>query len=187
ATRPFRKPLITLTPKSLLRHSKCISPLDDFTHGGFQEVLGDSWVDPNTVRRVVLCSGKIFYDLDEERRKLGTKDVALIRVEQLYPFPEKQINDNLTAFPFAESYVWVQEEPANMGAWAFISRQLKNLDLLLVARPESGSPATGFAHLHNKQQRKIIEKTFGECSCPRVETICRMICAPPEWRPGTQT
>lgn len=180
-----RKPLIVFTPKSLLRHPECISPLDDLTNGGFQEVIGDSWADPAKVRRVVMCTGKLFYDLDEERRKLARKDVALIRIEQLYPFPEKQLNDKLSVFLHAETFIWAQEEPANMGAWTFISRHLKNRDLLLVARPESGSPATGFANLHSKQQQKIIEKVFGECSCPRLETICTIMCAPAEWQNRT--
>lgn len=182
--RDIRKPLIVFTPKSLLRHPKCVSHFSDFVKGGFREVIDDAVTDPGKVRRVLLCSGKIYYELLEEREKTERQDTAIIRLEQLFPFPEKQLHEVLTTYPLAETFVWVQEEPANMGAWTFISRRLPSLNLLLVARPESGSPAAGSIHLHNLRQRKIVEKAFGECHCPRSGIICKMICAPKEWRPA---
>lgn len=182
--REIRKPLVVLTPKSLLRHPKCVSAIEEFTSGGFKEVIKDDTADPEKVQRVVMCSGKIYYELIEEREKTGRDDTAIIRVEQLYPFPDHQIQDALGAYRKAETFIWVQEEPVNMGAWSFISRRLPEYKLLVAARPESGSPATGSVHLHNLRQRKVIEKAFGECNCPRSGAICKMICAPKEWRPA---
>lgn len=182
--REIRKPLIVFTPKSLLRHPKCVSTLADFTQGGFKEVIDDDLADPGKVRRVILCSGKVYYELVEEREKMERWDTAIIRLEQLFPFPEKQIQDFLSKHLIAESYIWVQEEPVNMGAWSFISRRLPGYNLIVAARPESGSPSAGSIHLHNLRQRKIIEKAFGECNCPRSGAICKMICAPKEWRPA---
>lgn len=182
--REIRKPLVVLTPKSLLRHPKCVSAIEEFTSGGFQELIGDETADPEKVQRVILCSGKIYYELIEEREKAGHDDTAIIRIEQLYPFPENQIKEKLNTYQLAETYIWVQEEPVNMGAWSFISRRLTEYKLLVAARPESGSPATGSVHLHNLRQRKIIEKAFGDCNCPRSGAICKMICAPKEWRPA---
>lgn len=180
----FRKPLIVFTPKSLLRHPRCVSSIDEFTKGGFKEVIEDITVDPEEIKRVVLCSGKVYYDLIEEREKIERWDTAIIRLEQLYPFPEKQLTDVLTRFTKAETYIWVQEEPVNMGAWTFISRRLPGYKLIVAARPESGSPSAGSIHMHNLRQRKIVEKAFGECNCPRSGAICKMICAPKEWRPA---
>lgn len=182
--REIRKPLIVLTPKSLLRHPKCVSAIEEFTSGGFQEVIKDDTADPEKVKRIALCSGKIYYELIEEREKSGRDDTAIIRVEQLYPFPDHQILEALGVYRKAETFIWVQEEPVNMGAWPFIARRLPEYKLLVAARPESGSPATGSVHLHNLRQRKIVEKAFGECNCPRSGAICKMICAPKEWRPA---
>jgi 2-oxoglutarate dehydrogenase E1 component len=179
--RDFRKPLVVFTPKSLLRHPACVSPLFDFSTGGFKEVIEDSTVHPEEVKRVLFCTGKIYYELLEEREKTRRNDVAIVRLEQIYPFPQGFINNVIASYPKAERYVWVQEEPANMGAWNFILRNFKQVELLLVARPESGSPATGSSKLHILRQRKIIEKAFGECECGRVKDICRMLCAPTEW------
>ncbi|NLN95413.1 MAG: 2-oxoglutarate dehydrogenase E1 component [Bacteroidales bacterium] len=182
--REIRKPLIVFTPKSLLRHPACVSPINDFITGGFKEVIEDDLVEAAGVKRVILCSGKIYYELVEEREKTQQWDVVIIRVEQLYPFPEKQLDSILSGYPLAETFIWVQEEPANMGAWTFISKRLPKYDLILAARPESGSPATGSISLHNLRQRKVIEKAFGECDCHRSSLICKMICAPKEWRPA---
>ncbi|MHC1708438.1 MAG: 2-oxoglutarate dehydrogenase E1 component [Bacteroidales bacterium] len=185
--REIRKPLIVFTPKSLLRHPSCLSPLKDFSQGGFKEVIHDENITPGEVKRVLFCTGKIYYELLEERQKTGRHDVAIVRLEQLYPFPQGQITQAISFYPGAEKYLWVQEEPANMGAWNFILRNFKEVELLLVARPESGSPATGSNKLHVLRQRKIIEKAFGECECGRVQDVCRMLCAPKEWaNVGTQ-
>lgn len=178
--RPFRKPLVVFTPKSLLRHPSCTSDLEELSRGGFREVIDDEQADPAKVKRVIFTSGKLYYDLIEERQKRGTSE-AIVRIEQLYPFPNAQIKAVLDRYPNAEKHVWAQEEPANMGAWSFIMRNFKHTDLLLVARPESGSPATGSPRLHAIRQRKIIEKSFGECTCPNANVICKMVCAPHEW------
>ncbi|HRY33201.1 MAG TPA: 2-oxoglutarate dehydrogenase E1 component [Bacteroidales bacterium] len=179
--REFRKPLIVFTPKSLLRHPSCVSPLTEFSRGGFREVIDDTIADPGKVKRVLFCSGKIYYELLEEKLKTENDSVAIIRIEQLYPFPHGQLQQLISRYPLAERYVWVQEEPANMGAWNFILRNFKEVELLMVARPESGSPATGSGKLHLLRQRKIVEKAFGECECGRVKDVCRMLCAPKEW------
>lgn len=183
--RDFRKPLIVFTPKSLLRHSKCVSPLADFTQGGFKEIIDDEQVKPIDVDRLILCSGKVYYDLIEEREKQGLFSTAIIRLEQLYPLPAKQLKGVFEKYPNVNQYLWVQEEPANMGAWSFIQRNVKDVNLLLVARPESGSPATGSPKLHAERQQKIREKAFHECQCNRVNATCRMVCAPKEWSIGS--
>ncbi|GAB1403395.1 MAG: 2-oxoglutarate dehydrogenase E1 component [Lentimicrobiaceae bacterium] len=178
--RPFRKPLIVFTPKSLLRHPLAVSSLKDLSQGGFKEVIDDYKVNAKEVKRVIFTTGKLYYDLIEERETRKSNE-AIIRIEQLYPFPEKQIIEVVERYPNAERYVWAQEEPANMGAWSYFLRNFKVTDLLLVARPESGSPATGSTSLHSVRQRKIIEKSFGECTCPNANIICKMVCAPKEW------
>ncbi len=180
--RGFRKPLIIFTPKSLLRHPKCISGLDEFSKGRFREVIDDDKADPALVKKVVFCTGKIYYDLLEEKEKIDAEDVALIRIEQLYPLPLKQMKGILTKYDKAVEWFWTQEEPVNMGAWAFIHQYFTEVSLRVVARPASGSPATGSSEFHKMRQRKIIEKTFGECICPRIEKECRMVCIGNRWQ-----
>lgn len=179
--RPFRKPLILFTPKSLLRHPACVSPIEDLTTGGFKEVIDDITADPSKINRVVFCSGKLYYELVEERNKNNYYNVAIVRVEQIYPFPAEQIKTIIEKYHLATKFVWAQEEPANMGAWPFVMRNFKEADLLMVARPESGSPATGLPSLHQLRQRKIIEKAFGACTCENRNQACKMLCAPNEW------
>lgn len=174
--RSFRKPLIIFTPKSLLRHPQCRSPLNDFTDHGFLEVIDDPVAQSELVTRVAFCSGKVYYDLAQEQILIDNKDVALIRIEQLYPYPHQQIQRILQKYAHVNRWLWVQEEPANMGAWAYISQKLREVKLNLVARPASGSTATGSSEFHHLRQRKIIEKTFSECSCDRVKEECRMLC-----------
>lgn len=178
--RPFRKPLIVFTPKSLLRHPHCVSATEAFTQGRFLEVIPDAGADPEKVRRVLFCTGKVFYDLHQAREQKERKDVAIIRIEQLYPFPQQQIDQILEQYPQASEWLWVQEEPANMGAWSFILRRFHHLPLLLVARPDSGSPATGSSRLHKLRQQKIIDKAFGEGCCERRSEECHMLCAQDE-------
>ncbi len=178
--RPFRKPLVVFTPKSLLRHPACVSSPEELSAGGFREVIDDETTQPEAVKRVIFTSGKLYYDLIEERSKRGTNE-AIVRIEQLYPFPKEQVKSVLNRYPNAERHVWSQEEPANMGAWSFILRNFKETDILLVASPESGSPATGSPRLHAMRQRKIVEKSFGECTCPNANLVCKMVCAPHEW------
>jgi len=179
--RDFRKPLIVFTPKSLLRHPECVSPVAALSRGSFEEVIDDD-INPDVVTRVNFCNGKVYYDLIAERRKRGHNDIAIVRVEQLYPFPLEQLQSILKKYKLATVFAWVQEEPANMGAWSFILRHFKGVKLMLVARPESGSPATGSPKLHVQRQAKIIDKAFGDCTCADRNHTCRMLCAPKEWK-----
>ena len=182
--REFRKPLIIFTPKSLLRHPLAMSPVSDFTKGGFKELIDDEVKDANKITKLAFCTGKIYYDLIEEKRKLGNKEhIAIIRIEQLYPLPKVQIDKILKKYKNAKELLWVQEEPYNMGAWPFIRSELEHLNLQIISRPATGSPATGSSKFHQMQQTKIIEKLFDECgSCPRVGTDCHMACIGNNWK-----
>ena len=159
-TWEFRKPLINMSPKSLLRHPKVMSPIKEFTSGTFLEVIGDSYADKKQVKKILLCSGKIYFDLFEDQQKNKRKDVAIIRLEQLHPFPEAQV-DKVIASYNADKVFWVQEEPVNMGYWTYILRsyyKLKNLEI--VARKPSASPATGYAKVHAQEQERIVRAAF---------------------------
>lgn len=157
--RDFRKPLVVFTPKSLLRHPACVSSVDEFTKGAFREVISDNFADPAKVRRVVLCSGKVYYDLLEEQQNSNRRDIALIRLEQLFPLPSDQLNEIFKAYHDAER-VWVQEEPQNMGPWPYILRKMRDYNFEVISRKESSSTATGHSKQHQAQQRYIIEKAF---------------------------
>ena len=181
--RPFRKPLIVFTPKSLLRHPRAVSPLADFTHGSFREVIDDETANPEKVTRVVFCTGKVFYSLLAEREKLKNDTVALIRIEQLYPFPKKQVEAILKKYKKADDNVWAQEEPANMGAWEFIEKVFdKEHRLRFIGRPESGSPATGSPKFHVIREQKILDKVFLQCECPYLHDECEMACIGNRWK-----
>jgi 2-oxoglutarate dehydrogenase E1 component len=158
-TWPFRKPLIVLSPKSLLRHPAVLSPVKDFTSGAFNEVLDDASVSAKDVKRVLLCSGKIYYDLLEAQQKRKNKDTAVVRLEQLHPFPEKQLKNVLKKYKDAK-LGWVQEEPANMGSLSYIVRMMPKYDLTYISRKPSASPATGFAKVHKVEQEKIVAQAF---------------------------
>jgi 2-oxoglutarate dehydrogenase E1 component len=158
-TWPFRKPCVVLSPKSLLRHPAVISPVKEFTDGAFTEVIDDSTVTAKEVKRVILCSGKIYYDLVEVQQKRKNKDAAIVRVEQLHPFPEKQLNAVLKKYKGAK-LVWVQEEPANMGYASYILRMLPKTDMEYVSRKASASPATGYSKVHKAEQDKIVNQAF---------------------------
>lgn len=157
-TWEFRKPCVVFSPKSLLRHPKVVSPVAEVIKGHFLEVIGDDYVTNKSVRKVLLCSGKIYYDLQEEQLKRKAKDVAVIRLEQLYPFPEKQLNAELKKYNKPE-LVWIQEEPANMGAWGFMLR-VSGLVLQLISRKPMASPATGYSKVHKSEQADIVKKGF---------------------------
>jgi len=159
----FRKPLIVLTPKSLLRHPGCVSSVAEICDGVFNEVLSDV-TDPDIVRRVLICSGKIYYELKEEREKRGRSDTALVRIEQLYPFREDLMKQALLPYSDNVSYVWVQEEPENMGAWSYLRQPLEKIIGLFhfVGRPADSCPAVGSHHLHLQQQAEIISRAFDE-------------------------
>lgn len=156
---PFRKPCIVLSPKSLLRHPSVISPIHDFTDGVFQEVIDDQSVNAKDVTRLVLCCGKIYYDLLEAQMKKKVKDTAVVRIEQLHPFPEKQIKAVLKKYKNAK-VVWSQEEPANMGYWSYILRMMPKTDIEAITRKASASPSTGYSKIHKIEQEKIINQTF---------------------------
>jgi len=117
-----------------------------------------------------------------EREKRGRNDIAFVRIEQLYPLPVEQMKSIIRKYARAHIFAWVQEEPANMGAWSFILRNFKEVNMILVARPESGSPATGSPKLHMLRQAKIIDKAFGDCTCENRNNTCKMLCAPKEWQ-----
>ncbi len=148
-----------MSPKSLLRHPKAVSPKAEFLNGGFQEVIGDSYVTTKSVKKVILCSGKIYYELQERQEKDKRKDVALIRIEQLHPFPIKQVNAILDKYKSA-AFVWLQEEPENMGYWTYILRVYKEKNLQLISRKASASPATGYAKVHAEEQKSLIDQAF---------------------------
>ncbi len=165
ALRKWRKPLILMSPKSLLRTRGSFSPLEQITGGGFHRVLDDAAVDPAKVRHVIACCGKLYYDLDAARRARGRDDVAIIRVEQLYPYPRAELTAALTRFVGANSLVWAQEEPTNMGAWPFMRPLLAEITAgrLLpryAGRAESASPATGSIESHELEQKMILDEAF---------------------------
>jgi len=155
-----RKPLVVFTPKSLLRHKLCVSQISDFTSGGFQPVIGDT-VSPAEVKRVLMCSGKIYYDLIQAREERRITDIAIVRMEQLYPLPVEEVKAELARYPEAKDFVWVQEEPANQGAWSFITLNLlEHLDgvrLRRISRPAAAAPAVGSTKLHDVEQKALFE------------------------------
>jgi 2-oxoglutarate dehydrogenase E1 component len=164
ALSPVRRPLVAFTPKSLLRHKSAVSGLDEFTDGGFQPLLPDPEPPAGEVRRVLLCAGKIYYDLAAERQKAQHEGVAILRVEQLYPLPADELRRELDRYPGAE-VVWVQEEPANMGGWPFMALHLPEVlagrPLLRASRRASASPAVGSVAVHEAQQREVVATAFG--------------------------
>ncbi|MTK01024.1 multifunctional oxoglutarate decarboxylase/oxoglutarate dehydrogenase thiamine pyrophosphate-binding subunit/dihydrolipoyllysine-residue succinyltransferase subunit [Micromonospora sp. CP22] len=165
ALSPKRKPLVVFTPKSLLRHKLCVSSVEDFTTGTFSPVLPDPAVSaPEQVKRVLLCSGKVYYDLFQARQERGVTDTAIIRLEQLYPMPVEEIRAALAQYPNAEDFAWVQEEPANQGAWSFVALNLlEHLDgvrLRRISRPAAAAPAVGSAKMHEVEQTALIEAAF---------------------------
>ncbi len=167
--RQFRKPLIIMTPKSLLRAKDATSPLSDFTKGEFKTVIGPTRaeVEAEKVKRVIACSGKVGYDLIRFRDQRKAWDVAVLRVEQLYPFPHKAFATEMKRFPNATEVVWCQDEPQNQGAWFFIQHQIhENMTdgqrLGYAGRPASASPAVGYAHLHQEQQKALLDQALGK-------------------------
>ncbi len=159
---PFRIPLIIMTPKSLLRHPDVISPISELEKGRFQEVITDDTVTTKQVKRVLLCSGKIYYDLKKYRDQNKIKNTAIIRLEQLYPLPKKQLADLQKVYHLVKDWRWVQEEPANMGAWSHILRHLPELDWTCVSREASASPATGYEYVHLEEQAAVVSAAFSK-------------------------
>jgi 2-oxoglutarate dehydrogenase E1 component len=167
--RQFRKPLIILTPKSLLRNKDAGSPLSEFTKGEFRTVIGASRseVEVDKVKRVICCSGKVAYDLIRRRDEKKAWDVAIMRVEQLYPFPHKAFATDLKRYPNATEMIWCQDEPQNQGAWFYVQHyvhenMIEGQRLAYAGRPASASPAVGYAHLHQEQQKALIDQAFGK-------------------------
>jgi 2-oxoglutarate dehydrogenase E1 component len=161
--RGVRKPLVIFTPKSLLRHPRAVSTVREFATGGFIEIVDDSAADPQRVSRVVFCSGKIYYDLLQAREERKSEHVALVRVEQLYPFAAEQAVEILARYPQSAEIVWAQEEPRNMGPWRHIREQMQPLiaatrrEVRYLGRPESASPATGSGKRHQQEQHEIVD------------------------------
>jgi 2-oxoglutarate dehydrogenase E1 component len=156
-----------MSPKSLLRHKQAVSTLADITEGGFQNVIGEiEALDAEKVQRIVLCSGKVYFDLVEKRREAGLDTVALLRIEQLYPFPEADLRGILGQFPNASQFVWCQEEPLNQGAWYSSQHHMRRVIpegryLEHVSRPASASPAVGYYDVHVSQQQAVVARALG--------------------------
>ncbi|HEX7374842.1 MAG TPA: 2-oxoglutarate dehydrogenase E1 component, partial [Steroidobacteraceae bacterium] len=166
--RMFRKPLVIMTPKSLLRNKDAVSSLDELARGEFRTVIGETaGADPKKVKRVVACTGKVYYDLLAARRERGVDDVALVRIEQLYPFAHKAFEAELRKFPNATQVVWCQDEPQNQGAWFFVQHYIhenmvEGQKLGYSGRAASASPAVGYSHLHQEQQKALLEQAYGK-------------------------
>jgi 2-oxoglutarate dehydrogenase E1 component len=174
--RPFRKPLVIFTPKSLLRNPACTSRLGELIKGQFMALIDDTEANPDEVERVVLCSGKVYYELLDEKHSKQLLHTAIIRLEQLYPLPAKQLQAVKEKYAGAKRWIWVQEEPQNMGAWPYMKAHMPIEGLGVIARPPSGSPASGSSKFHAIQQRKITEKAFEECDCVNVCRECKQLC-----------
>ncbi len=158
---PFRKPLINFSPKANLRHPGSYSKMDEFTNGGFKEVIDDPYVtNASAVKKVLFCSGKVYFDLAERQQKDNRKDVAIIRVEQLYPLPARQLEDLYKKYSHAATWFWVQEEPLNMGAASYLQMNLKSLNYGVISRQPSAATATGYLKVHAQEQAEIIDTAF---------------------------
>jgi 2-oxoglutarate dehydrogenase E1 component len=171
--REFRKPLVVMTPKSLLRHPAAVSRIADLTSGTFREVIGDDGVDPAAVRRVLLCSGKVHYALTEARARRGTTDVAIVRIEQLYPYPLAEVRDILAGYPNLREVVWTQEEPRNMGAWRNLRHSLERslpdgVELDYAGRDSRAVPATGQHEFHRREEEQLVSLALSTEQVPRL-------------------
>ena len=167
--RMFRKPLIIMTPKSLLRNKDATSPLSEFTKGEFKTVIPEASAEiaADKVKRIIACSGKVYYDLVKARAEKKANDVAIIRVEQLYPFPHKAFAAEVKKYANATEIVWCQDEPQNQGAWFFVQHYIhENMvdgqRLGYAGRPASASPAVGYAHLHQEQQKALLDQAYAK-------------------------
>jgi 2-oxoglutarate dehydrogenase E1 component len=163
--RPWRKPLIVLTPKSLLRNPEAVSPLDEFAKGRFQRLMGDAEVPPPKTKQILLCSGKLYYELAAIRRERGRTDTAILRVEQLYPLADAALETLLQPYKSGIPVTWVQEEPENMGAWPYLRARfgatlLGRHPFFVVSRPESATPASGAASSHKMEQERLLAAAF---------------------------
>lgn len=159
--RSFRKPMVIFTPKSLLRHPGCISKIEELSSGSFMEILDDKNANPTKTKRILLCSGKIYYDLLEQKEKEKADHISILRIEQLYPLPLLQIENLKEKYKNVKDWVWIQEEPVNMGAWSYLLRVMNGIiPLRVISRPESASPATGSYKAHEREQKQLITAAF---------------------------
>jgi len=164
--RNFRKPLIVFSPKMLLRYPKAVSTIDDLANGSFKEVIDDPRDIHKIAKSVVLCSGKFYYDAIAEAEKREIEDMAFVRVEQLYPLPQKQIDKILAKYENAENIIWGQEEPENMGAWTFMAMNMRHIDLKCVARRASAAPAAGAKEIHLRRLKELYDNLFQYAGVP---------------------
>ena len=153
--------MVHFSPKSLLRHPRVVSHVDELTNGKFQEFIDDGKTDTGKVRRVLWCTGKIYFELLEKQEEDNIEDVVIVRIEQLYPLAKKQLDALLNKYKGKE-HIWVQEEPKNMGAWTFLHRFRQFLDFRYVGRRSSSSPATGHGSVHKREQLEIVERAFSK-------------------------
>lgn len=169
--RPLRKPLIAFTPKSLLRHKLATSSLEELADGGFQTIIPDiDDHDPKSITRMIMCSGKVYYDLLEKKRAEELTNTIIIRIEQLYPFPQDDLNGLIVDYPNLTDVVWCQEEPMNQGAWycsqhhmrrSVTAHPSKSLDLRYAGRSASAAPACGYMSIHAQEQHQLVNDAFG--------------------------
>lgn len=174
--RNFRKPLISFTPKSLMRNKLCVSTVEEFTSSDFKMFIEEKEVNRSEIETLVFCSGKIYYEIILEKEKIYQHKMSFVRVEQLFPFSENKLDEIISNYINVKKLIWIQDEPANMGPWTFLSKFLLPRKFLLIARPVSSSPASGSFILHKKRFQKLIEKLFGSCVCERSKNECKMIC-----------
>lgn len=157
----FRKPLVIMSPKSLLRHPRVVSPLEDLANGKFQPIIDDTTADANKVEKLVLCTGKLYYELLAKKEELNAENIALVRLEQIYPLQREDLDNILNKYSNRKELIWAQEEPENMGAWTYILRHLRNTGIDVIAPISSGSPAPGSHKMFEKNQQGVINKVFG--------------------------
>lgn len=157
----FRKPLVIMSPKSLLRHPRVVSPLEDLANGKFQPIIDDTTADANKVEKLVLCTGKLYYELLAKKEELNAENIALVRLEQIYPLQREDLDNILNKYSNRKGLIWAQEEPENMGAWTYILRHLRNTGIDVIAPVSSGSPAPGSHKMFEKNQQGVINKVFG--------------------------
>jgi 2-oxoglutarate dehydrogenase E1 component len=176
--RPYRRPLIIFSPKSLLRHRESVSPLEEFANDKFRPV-NEEWdekIDPQQVKRVVFCSGKVFYDLRAGRRERGIKDIPLVRIAQLYPFPHDDFKAQIDKYRHATEIVWCQEEPRNQGAWYhtqhyLLRHLLPHQKLTYAGRVSSATPAAGYKSLHEQQQKELVALALTPGAASRADDL----------------
>ena len=157
----FRKPLVIMSPKSLLRHPRVVSPLEDLANGKFQPIIDDTTADANKGEKLVLCTGKLYYELLAKKEELNAENIALVRLEQIYPLQREDLDNILNKYSNRKELIWAQEEPENMGAWTYILRHLRNTGIDVIAPVSSGSPAPGSHKMFEKNQQGVINKVFG--------------------------